>query len=77
MDGLSAGVGRNVNVLDSATTDTSSMMWWYPETVSYLQEKDLNCASRILKRQSQTMNDRSKKAILRLMCENILTKLCV
>lgn len=66
MDGLSAGVGRNVNVLDSATTDTSSMMWWYPETVSYLQEKDLNCASRILKRQSQTMNDRSKKGYIEI-----------
>lgn len=56
MDGLSASVGRNLNFTDPSTADKASMMWYYPENVSYLQSSDFDSPSPTLKRRSQIAN---------------------
>lgn len=50
MDGLSASVGRNTILNPKA--EKSTMMWWYPETPSYISEFHLNKPSSTLKRHS-------------------------
>lgn len=52
MDGLSASVGRNISAL-GPPADTSAMLWWYPETPSFILEEHLNIPSATLKRYSE------------------------
>lgn len=49
MDGLAASVGRNLNGVSDFTSYKDSMSWWYPETISYLHDDDLESVSYVLK----------------------------
>lgn len=53
MDGLSASVGRNINIYNPSSAEKSSMLWWYPESPSFISEEDFNIPSSTLKRHSE------------------------
>lgn len=50
MDGLSASLGRNLTGLQDRSIYESTMIWWYPETISYLNEENLDVSSYVLKK---------------------------
>lgn len=57
MDGLATCLGRNLSGKEDLSIYKSTMSWWYPETVSYLYEEDLDSASWVLKLQSDAPSD--------------------
>lgn len=49
MDGLSASLGRNLTGVSDTSVYKAEMSWWYPETIPYLNEEDLEVPSYVLK----------------------------
>lgn len=72
MDGLSASVGRNLFGVPDAEKYKLTMLWWYPETVSYLNETNLEIASNVLKTQPPDVKDEDNTLDISLWFDEIL-----
>lgn len=57
IDGLAANVGRNLSGIEDTSVFSSSMSWWYPQSIPYLSEEDLGVPSWVLKLHSDDNPD--------------------
>lgn len=62
MDDLATALGRNVTVMADSDAYKSTMSWWYPETISYLNDEDLEEPSWVLKRHTGESSHSSTRA---------------
>lgn len=72
MDGLSASVGRNLFGVPDAEKYKLTMLWWYPEAVSYLNEDNLDVASSVLKTKPANGKDEDNNLDISLWFDEML-----